>query len=99
MPGDFWRPIGGKAPPHWPTGTAAANHATPYLTSEADAVVPLASATYAGANHTHLTELLRDREGIDLSRPTVRHILARAGLSSPRHRRPPKHRVRRQRMP
>ena len=59
----------------------------------------LASTTYAGANHTHLTELLRDREGIDLSRPTVRRILTNAGISSPRHRRPPKHRVRRQRMP
>ena len=66
---------------------------------EANAVIQLASTTYAGANHTHLTELLRDREGIDLSRPTVRRILTRAGISSPRHRRPPKHRVRRQRMP
>ena len=66
---------------------------------EAAVVVQLASTTYAGANHTHLTELLRDREGIDLSRPTVRRILTRAGISSPRHRRPPKHRVRRQRMP
>ena len=36
---------------------------------EAAAVIQLASTTYAGANHTHLTELLRDREGIDLSRP------------------------------
>ena len=66
---------------------------------EANAVVQLASTTYAGANHTHLTELLKEREGIDLSRPTVRRILTRAGVSSPRHRRPPKHRVRRQRMP
>ena len=37
----------------------------------ANAVVQLASATCAGANHTHFTELLRDREGIDLSQPTV----------------------------
>ena len=66
---------------------------------DANAVVPLASTTYAGANNTHLTELLRDREGIDLSRPTVRRILTKAGIPSPRHRRPPKHRVRRQRMP
>ena len=65
---------------------------------EADAVVQLASTTYAGSNHTHLTELLRDREGIDLSRPTVRRILTRAGISRPRHRRPPKHRVRRHRV-
>ena len=67
--------------------------------SEANAVIQLASTTYADANHTHLTELLRDRDGIDLSRPTVRRILTRAGIPSPRHRRPPKHRVRRQRMP
>ena len=66
---------------------------------EANAVIQPVSTTYAGANHTHLTELLKDREGIDLSRPTVRRILTRAGISSPRHRRPPEHRVRRQRMP
>lgn len=66
---------------------------------EANAVVQLASTTYAGANHTHLSELLREREGIDLSRQTVHRILTQAGISSPRHRRPPKHRVRRQRMP
>ena len=66
---------------------------------EANAVVQLASTSYVGANHTHLTELLRDREDIDLSRPTVRRILTKAGIPSPRHRRPPKHRARRQRMP
>ena len=46
-----------------------------------------------------LAELLSEREGIDISRTTLRRILASAGLSSPRRRRPPKHRVRRQRMP
>ena len=65
----------------------------------AAAVVNLAGNTYAGANHTHFTDLLREREGIDLGRQTVRRILTRAGLSSPRRRRPPKHRVRRERMP
>ena len=34
-----------------------------------------------------------------MGRTTLRRILANAGLSSPRRRRPPKHRVRRQRMP
>ena len=43
--------------------------------------------------------MLREREGIDLSRQTVHRILTRAGIPSPRKRRPPKHRVRRQRMP
>ena len=62
-------------------------------------VVRLARIRYAGANHTHLSELLSEREGIDIGRTTLRRILLNAGLSSPRRRRPPKHRVRRQRMP
>ena len=67
--------------------------------AEEVAVVQLANTTYAGANHTHFAELLRDREGIDLSRRTVHRILTRAGIPSPRKRRPPRHRVRRERMP
>ena len=65
----------------------------------ATAVVKLASDGYTGANHSHLTELLREREGIDLSRPTVRRILVRAGMGSPRSRRSQQHRFRRKRMP
>ena len=65
----------------------------------AAAVVKLASNGYAGANHTHFTELLREREGIDLSRPTVRRILVKAGIGSPRSRRFQQHRFRRRRMP
>ncbi len=62
-------------------------------------VVHLACTRYEGANHTHLSELLAEREGIHIGRTTLRRILVNAGLSSPRRRRPPKHRVRRQRMP
>ena len=62
-------------------------------------VASLAQERYEGINHTHLTELLAEREGVMLSRPTLRRILVRAGLTSPRHRRPPQHRCRRQRMP
>ena len=62
-------------------------------------MVKLASNGYAGANRTHLTELLREREGIDLSRPTVRRILVKAGIGSPRSRRSQQHRFRRRRMP
>ena len=65
----------------------------------AAAVVKLASNGYAGANHSHLTELLREREGIDLSRPTVRRILVKAGIGSPRSLRSQQHRYRRRRMP
>ena len=62
-------------------------------------VVHLAGTIYQGSNHTHLSELLSEREGIDIGRTTLRRILVNAGLGSPRGRRPPKHRVRRQRMP
>ena len=63
----------------------------------ASAVVRFASTRYPGANHTHLAELLWEHEGLDVSSWTVRRILARAGIASPR--RPPEHRVRRERMP
>ena len=64
--------------------------------SQSSEVVKLASTHFAGTNHTHLAELLREREGIPLSRPTVRRILAKAGIGSPRSQ---QHRVRRWRMP
>ena len=60
-------------------------------------VLELAQATYAGCNTQHLTELLEEREGIALSRSSVRRILLNAGVKSPRRRRPPKHRRRRER--
>ena len=62
------------------------------------ATVILASEKYAGFNHSHLTEVLAEREGIHLSRQTVSRLLNRHGLSSTRKHRPPKHRVRRERM-
>jgi hypothetical protein len=63
-------------------------------------VVALAkSPLYEGCNHQHFTELLAEREGIALSRPTVRRYVCAAGLRSPRKRRAPKHRSRRERMP
>ena len=58
-------------------------------------VAHLAHTKYARTNHTHLSELLSEREGIEIGRSTLRRILVNAGLSSPRSRRPPKHRVRR----
>jgi hypothetical protein len=54
---------------------------------------------YAGCNHQHLTELLAEREGIVVSRPTIWRILTAAGVRSPRQRRPPKFRIRRERYP
>jgi len=62
-------------------------------------IIALARTRYAGFNHTHLAEIMSEREGVVLSRSTVRSILLSAGLPSPRYRRPPRHRHRRQRMP
>ncbi len=65
----------------------------------ASAVVILASEKYAGFNHSHLAEVLAEREDIHLSRQTVSRLLNRHGLPSARRHRPPKHRVRRERTP
>jgi hypothetical protein len=62
-------------------------------------IVELAATTYAGANDCHLAELLAEQEGIDISRSSLRRLLRAAGRSSPRRRRPPRHRSRRDRMP
>ena len=56
-------------------------------------VITLAHTRYAGLHHTHLTEILAEREGLMLTRSTVRSILLNAGLPSPRYRRQPRHRL------
>ena len=91
-----YREKGAVAVAHGHRGRRASN-ATPEAVV-AD-VVHLARTRYEGANHSHLSELLAEREGIVIGRTTLRRILVNAGLKSPRRRRPPKHRVRRQRMP
>jgi transposase len=62
-------------------------------------ILTLARTTYGGVNDHQLTELLGEREDIHVSRKTVQRLLRGAGQPSPRHRRPPKHRRRRERMP
>src|SRR5690348_11942765 len=57
----------------------------------------LANEKYGGFNQQHLTEQLEANEGIALSRSSVRRILGAAGIGSPRTRRAPKHRSRRER--
>lgn len=58
-------------------------------------VLELGRSTYAGCNNQHFTELLAEREGIVLSRSSVRRILLADGIKSPKKRRAPKHRSRR----
>lgn len=60
-------------------------------------IVELAGGRFEGANDSHLVDLLAD-EGLVVSRATVQRILRAAGRPSPRHRRPPRHRSRRDRM-
>ena len=64
-----------------------------------DRVVKLARGRYAGVNQQHFSELLAEREGIVLSRSSVRRMLENANIRSPRQRRAPKHRSRRERYP
>lgn len=61
-------------------------------------IVELASGRFDGANDCHLVDLLAD-EGLVVSRAAVQRILRAAGHPSPRRRRPPRHRRRRDRMP
>lgn len=64
------------------------------------AVSSLATGRYAGVNHTHLAELLAEREEIVLPRSTLARILKDAGVRSPRpQRRRSRHRSRRERYP
>jgi len=60
-------------------------------------VVELAGSTYQGCNYQHLSELLAEREGLHLSRSTIRRLLLTAGIRSPRTRRALRHRQRRER--
>src|SRR3990170_744558 len=62
-------------------------------------VLTLARTRYVGVNDHHLTELLAEREDLHVSRRTVQRLLRAAGIGSPRTRRPPRHRRRRERMP
>jgi hypothetical protein len=62
-------------------------------------VVELVRGPYGGCNDSHLVELLGLREGLLVSRESLRRILRTAGLRPARRRRAPRHRRRRDRMP
>ncbi len=91
-----YRKEGAAALAHGNRGRTPAN-VTPLDIREQ--AVTLARERYSGVNHTHLAELLAEREGITISRSTLRRLLIGAGLPSPRRGRSPRHRCRRQRMP
>ena len=60
-------------------------------------VLALSRGLYTEFNDTHLTEVLSEREGIDLSRETVRRLRRGAGQEPKRKRRAPRHHKRRER--
>lgn len=62
-------------------------------------MVDLAKTKYRGFNQQHFKEKLEEKEGVPLSRSTVRRILLQDGIASPRTRKAPKHRSRRERYP
>lgn len=62
-------------------------------------ILQLAQGGYVDYNDSHFTKELDERHHIKVSRPTLRRIRREHGLASPRKRRAPKHRRRRQRYP
>jgi len=62
-------------------------------------ILHLAQGDYIDYNDSHFTEELAERHEIVVSIPTVRRLRRHHGLQSPRKRRAPKHRRRRQRYP
>lgn len=91
-----YRKEGAQALAHGNRGRKPANSLERGIREE---VIRLGGTRYAGFNTQHFTEMLVEREDIELSRSTVRRVLMEEGISRPRKRRPPKHRSRRERYP
>jgi transposase len=62
-------------------------------------IIDLVRGIYRQFNDHHLTELLREKHHIQISRSSLRRLRQEAGITSPRKRRAPKHRSRRERYP
>ena len=99
MGGDYWQHTERKDLLLWLTGTGGRKPATTTCPRTQQRVMELAEGPYAGLNHTHLTEMLAEREDVHLSRSTVRRVLLAGGLRSPRRRRASKRYSRRERYP
>ena len=88
---------------HGPAGLVHGNRGrvSPRRTDDAcrARIVGLARDRYRDINDTQLAELLAQVEGIPIGRETLRSLLRSEGIASPRRRRPPRHRSRRERMP
>jgi transposase len=79
---------------HGNRGKAAWNKTT---LEKREKIIDLAGRQYHGFNDTHLTEKLKEKEKIALSRPTVRRLLRAAGIAAVRRRGVKRHYKRRER--
>ena len=62
-----YRRLGAAALSHGNRGRRPTNATSPMVQAK---IIALARERYQGVNHTHLTELLAEREGVELSRST-----------------------------
>ena len=81
---------------HGGRGRAPSNRVSAELRGR---ILELRRKKYEGFNDHHFTEKLREGDGVNVSRATVQRMLRAAGIGSPRKRRAPKHRQRRDRKP
>lgn len=81
---------------HGNRGREANNRINEEVRSE---ILKLAIERYTDYNDSHLTEVLAEKHGLEVSRSSVRRIRRQAGQGSPRKRRAPRHRSRRERKP
>lgn len=91
-----YRREGAAALAHGNRGRAAPNKLDSAVATE---IVRLAQTDYRDYNDCHFTEELAERHGIVVSVSTVRRLRRGQGLGSPRKRRAPRQRQRRQRYP
>jgi len=86
---------GAKGLLHGNVGRPPPNRLSDQLKQE---VLALSRQRYEGLNDVHFTEMLSEREGLEVSRETVRRWRREAGIGPKRSRRARKHRKRRERM-
>ena len=91
-----YRVAGAAAVAHGNRGRAPAHTLAPEVVAQ---VTALARGVYAELNDTHLSEVLREEHGLQVSRASVRRIRIAAGVARPRAHQPPVHRQRRARRP
>lgn len=95
---DRYRDDGAAALVHGNRGRTPVNRIEPAVRTR---LVELATTEFAGFNPVHLAETLAEEGHTELavSPRTIRRIMAEAGRTLPRTRRPARHRSRRERMP